>query len=197
MNSPVFIALEQVLLAPFRLPSDPLAGYWLGCAVLALASTIVGETTARVLRRVNRSYLADASEEALSKQAESIAALRQGDRAAYDAANKLANEAFGQWFFHSAAVGTSSLWPAFFAAAWLNQRFGHVVFPLPWGEITASFVAPLLLWLVVLRLGLAVARHLTQRSRSSQNLQYQTAPNPCVGSHAHSRNRRQGSQPAT
>ena len=160
MTSPVFIALEQLLLAPFRVPSDPLAGYWLGCAVLALASTIVGEITATVLRRVNRSYLADASEEALSKQAESIAALRQGDQTAYGAANKLANEAFGRWFFHSSAVGISSLWPAFFAAAWLNQRFSHVVFPLPWTEMTASFVAPLILWIVVLRLGLATARHL-------------------------------------
>lgn len=150
--------LDAILLAVFTAPGDPLAGYWLGCAVLAAASAALGAATAQVWRFFNHGALADLGEQARRRHEEAMAARRAGDLSAYEAANKLANDAFGRWFFQSAAAGISELWPVFLAAAWLAQRFDRIAFPLPWTDLTASFVAPLVLCFLALRLLIAFTR---------------------------------------
>jgi hypothetical protein len=159
-------SLDTLILAPFLLPADPLVGYWLGCGTLALLSVALGELTTTIWRHFNQRQLATLGREALTRQAESIAALQQGDQEAYEAANKLANEAHGRWFFQGAAGGIAALWPAFFAAAWLDQRFSLVAFPIPFTHATASFVTPLIIWLVVLRLGLAVVQRYVRHANA-------------------------------
>jgi hypothetical protein len=51
------------------------------------------------------------------------------------------------------AMGMASLWPAFFAAAWLNLRFADIVFTLPkWaGGFELNFIAPFIILYIVAR----------------------------------------------
>ena len=62
----------------------------------------------------------------------SIMALRSRDKKSYKACNDGANDAFGRYFFNIIAYSASSLWPAFFALAWMQIRFSQVEFPLPY-----------------------------------------------------------------
>jgi hypothetical protein len=51
-------------------------------------------------------------------------------------------------------MGMASLWPAFFAAAWLNLRFSDFVFTLPaWaGGLKLNFIAPFVVLYIVIRI---------------------------------------------
>jgi hypothetical protein len=64
------------------------------------------------------------------RHGQSMNALKAGDRAAYKAINKLANEAFGRSFFLQVAMASASLWPIPCALAWLQIRFSSIRFPL-------------------------------------------------------------------
>ena len=76
--------------------------------------------------------------------------------------NKLANEAYGKSFFLFIAMGMAALWPAFFAAAWLKLRFGHLVFPLPhWvGGIELNFLGPFIILYIAVRIGVSRLKRL-------------------------------------
>ena len=58
-------------------------------------------------------------------------ALKSGDRPAYEAANTVANEAFGKSFFMQVALSATFFWPIFFALGWMQYRFLEITFPLP------------------------------------------------------------------
>ena len=58
-------------------------------------------------------------------------ALKSGDRPAYEAANTVANEAFGKSFFMQVALSATFFWPIFFALGWMQYRFLEIAFPLP------------------------------------------------------------------
>ncbi|MGD8444092.1 MAG: hypothetical protein PVI94_11400, partial [Desulfobacterales bacterium] len=97
-----------------------------------------------------------------------------GDDVAYKGINKLANEAYGKSFFLFMAMGMASLWPAFFAAAWLNSRFGDIVFVLPrWASgFELNFMAPFIILYIAARLLIAKLKsylpflnHTTQQIR--------------------------------
>ena len=134
-------ALDAFLIAPFRAPSDPLAGMWLGCAVLCFYAVIIGEATAALLYWINRRYYAGMEDEVVRAHNVSVAALHAGDKESYLAVNKTAHEHFGKSFFAGAAVGMSSLWPLPFALAWLALRFeGVELFSLPFMERPAGYI---------------------------------------------------------
>ena len=123
---PVYWLLEKTdpfLIAPYRWLSDPIIGWWLGSAVLCLWCTILGEATLAVVKRVNRVHLERQLEQMSEGQTKSWEALQAGDRLAYKGFNTQANESFGKSFFMQVAMGSSSLWPAFLAMAWLQWRF--------------------------------------------------------------------------
>ena len=50
-------------------------------------------------------------------------ALSLGDKESYKACNKEGNDAFGQLFFNKFGLSAASLWPIFFALAWMQDRF--------------------------------------------------------------------------
>ena len=58
-------------------------------------------------------------------------ALKAGDRPAYEAANKLANEAFSKSFFMQLTLSATFFWPVFFALGWMQYRFLEIEFPIP------------------------------------------------------------------
>jgi hypothetical protein len=139
--------IDPVLIAPYRLFDDPVMGWWVGTFVLALWATFLGELTLAVAYRINRDAIAKTSESTFYYHEQSLKAKQAKDEGAYKKINRQANEEFGKSFFLLMAMGMGSLWPAFFAAAWLNARFGAIVFKLPqWaGGFELSFLAPFVL----------------------------------------------------
>jgi hypothetical protein len=145
--------IDPVLIAPYRFFDNPMAGWWAGTFVLALWAAFLGELTLAVAYRVNRGPIAKTSERTLYYHEQSFKAKQAKDEGAYKKINRLANEAYGKTFFLFIAMGMGSLWPAFFAAAWLNERFGQIVFTLPkWaGGFELSFLAPFVILYIVAR----------------------------------------------
>jgi hypothetical protein len=123
--------LDPVLITLYRLTGDPLTDYYLGTFLLALLTVLVGEFTISLVYRVNRRHLEklDSRYEDLSRL--STEALKRGDKESYKACNKEGNDAFGQLFFNKFGLSAASLWPIFFALAWMQERFAEIALPLP------------------------------------------------------------------
>ncbi len=153
--------LDPFLIAPYRLFSAPIPAWWFGTIVLAAECLLLGELTLAVTRRLNRDPIALHGDEAKHYQEQSMDALRSGDKESYKAINKLANESFGRSFFLSAATGMGSLWPLFFAAGWMDMRFGGLKIPL--FGLGVGWPAGLLLCYIAVRL--AYRRGLLPRLR--------------------------------
>ena len=131
---------DYFLILPYRWIDNPILGWWIGTFVLALWVSIIGELTLIAAYRINRFAVKERLEETSVYHDSSINALKSGDKKSYKAINKLANEAFGKSFFLVTAMGMSSLWPAFIAAAWLQKRFGDIRFPFPFVDEGLNFV---------------------------------------------------------
>jgi len=151
--TPFLKTIDPVLIAPFRLFDDPLVGWWAGTLVLAFWAVLLGEFTVAVVYRVNRRPVAEQWKQTAYYHEQSLKAKQAGDESAYAGINKLANEAYGKSFFLFIAMGMASIWPAFFAAAWLNLRFGEISLFLPrWlGGAELSFLAPFVLLYLAVR----------------------------------------------
>lgn len=145
--------IDPVLITPFRFFTDPMTGWWVGIGALAFWSVLLGELTMAIVFRINRSAVAENMDETAYYHEQSMKAKQAGDETAYKGINKLANEAYGKSFFLMIAMGMAALWPAFFAAAWLDMRFGDIVFTLPkWaGGLELNFLAPFILCYVGMR----------------------------------------------
>ena len=146
--------IDPVLISPYRWFENPMLGWWVGTFVLAFWATLLGELTLAVAYHINRSHIAKNWEQTEFYHQRSLNAKAAGDEAAYKGINKLANEAFGKSFFLFMAMGMASLWPAFFAAAWLNLRFADIVFTLPrWaGGFELNFIAPFIILYIAARI---------------------------------------------
>ena len=68
-----------------------------------------------------------------------------GDKGAYRAANRLANDAFGHSFFMQIALSAAFLWPAGFVLAWMSQRFWDLEFPLPFIPYSLGYIGVFLI----------------------------------------------------
>jgi hypothetical protein len=67
-------------------------------------------------------------------------ALKVGNRPAYEAANKLANEAFGKSFFMQLTLSATFFWPIFFVLGWMQYRFLDLEFPLPFVGFSLGYI---------------------------------------------------------
>ena len=146
--------IDPVLIYPYRLFENPMLGWWVGTFILALWASLFGELTLAVAYRINRRHIAKKLDQTTYYHLQSLKAKQAGDEKAYKGINKLANEEFGKSFFLFMAMGMASLWPAFFAAAWLNKRFGDIVFVMPkWaGGFELNFIAPFIILYIVARM---------------------------------------------
>jgi hypothetical protein len=158
-------AVDPVLIAPFRFFSNPMVGWWVGIIALAFWSTLLGELTMAGVFRVNRRAVIKNMDETAYYHEQSLKAKQAGDEKAYKGINRLANEAYGKSFFLMIAMGMAALWPAFFAAAWLDMRFGDLVFSLPkWaGGFELNFLAPFILCYISVRMVYGRIKHLLVR----------------------------------
>jgi hypothetical protein len=146
--------IDPLLISPYRWFENPMLGWWAGTFILALWATLLGELTLAVAYRMNRSQIAKNWDRTAYYHLQSLKAKKAGDEKAYKGINRLANEQFGKSFFLFMAMGMASLWPAFFAAAWLNRRFGDIVFTMPkWsGGLELNFIAPFIILYIAARI---------------------------------------------
>jgi hypothetical protein len=124
--------LDPILITLYRLTGYPLVDYYLGTFLLALLTVLVGELTISVVFRINKAHLDKLNARVEKMQRLSSDALAEGDQAGYKACNKEGNDAFGQLFFNKFGLSAASLWPIFFALAWMQERFAEIGLPLPW-----------------------------------------------------------------
>jgi len=123
---------DPILITLYRLTGYPLVDYYLGTFLLALLTVLVGEFTISLVFRVNRRHLEKLNSDYQDLSRLSAEALKRGDKENYKACNKEGNDAFGQLFFNKFGLSAASLWPIFFALAWMQERFAEIGLPLPW-----------------------------------------------------------------
>jgi hypothetical protein len=124
--------LDPFLIILYRLTGNPMADYFLGTFLLALLAVVVGEFTISIVFKVNKAHLDKLNARVEKMKHLSSEALALGDQAGYKACNKEGNDAFGQLFFNKFGLSAASLWPIFFALAWMQERFAEIGLPLPW-----------------------------------------------------------------
>jgi len=123
---------DPVLIILYRLTGYPLADYYLGTFLLALLTVLVGELTISLVFRINKAHLDKLNARVEKMKHLSSEAMALGDQEGYKACNKEGNDAFGQLFFNKFGLSAASLWPIFFALAWMQERFAEIGLPLPW-----------------------------------------------------------------
>ena len=67
-------------------------------------------------------------------------ALACGDRHSYEAANQLANDAFGKTFYTRTALRRAFIWPICVALAWMQYRFLDLAFPIPFIGLSLGYI---------------------------------------------------------
>ncbi len=127
----VLKAADSFLIAPYRFFENPVIGWWVGTFALAIWTALLGRLTMALVFRVNRKTVKETIKQVEDHHNQSMNALRSGNKPAYKAINKLANDAYGKTFFLQVAMASSSLWPVPLALAWLEIRFSSVDFPFP------------------------------------------------------------------
>jgi hypothetical protein len=142
---PFYLFLDPFLIWFYRLTGNAWADFFLGTLVLACLTLLIGEVTVSLAFRFIRKPLDQSAAEAAKYQNLSMDALKAGDKAAYTAANKLANDAFGKSFFQQATLSAAFLWPVFFALAWMQSRFLDMEFPLPFSDWSLGYIGMFLL----------------------------------------------------
>jgi len=128
---PVYLILDPLFIWFYRLTGNAALDFFLGTFVLAWLALVGGECTSFLAGRLVEGPIGRMSDEAKKYQDLSMEALKVGDRPAYEAANKLANEAFGKTFFMQLTLSATFFWPIFFVLGWMQYRFLEVAFPIP------------------------------------------------------------------
>jgi hypothetical protein len=142
---PVFLFLDPYLIWFYRITGHARIDFILGTFTLALMAVIIGELNIALAYLVARRRIERVTDEAVKYQNLSIEALKAGDKGAYRAANRLANDAFGHSFFMQIALSAAFLWPAGFCLAWMSQRFWDLEFPLPFIPYSLGYIGVFLI----------------------------------------------------
>ena len=108
--------------------------------MLAFIALIVGELTISWAFLLSRKYIEKISSEVTRYQNLSEEALAAGDKTAYVASNKLANDAFGRSFFMQIALSAAFLWPIFFALDWMGHRFAEIEFRILFTDYSVGYI---------------------------------------------------------
>jgi hypothetical protein len=137
---PVFLFLDPYLIWFYRITGYARIDFILGTFMLALMAVIIGELNIALAYLVARRRIERVTDEAVRYQNLSLEALTAGDKGAYRAANRLANDAFGHAFFMQIALSAAFLWPAGFVLAWMSHRFWDLEFPLPFIPYSLGYI---------------------------------------------------------
>ncbi len=147
---PFFLWSDPYLIWFFRLTDLALLNFLLGTAVMASLALLLGKLGAALVLVAGRRYSQRLADEAKKYQDLSHQALQAGDRPAYEAANKLANEFFNKSFFLGVAQSAAFFWPVALVLAWMQYRFLDLAFPIPFVGWPIGFIGIfILLYLAV------------------------------------------------
>lgn len=124
--------LDPILINLYKLTGYPVVDYFVGTLLLAFLAVLVGDFTVALVYRANRRHLEKLNSHVEKMNRLSSDALALGDQEGYKACNKEGNEGLGQLFFNKFGLSAASLWPVFFALAWMQERFADIGLPLPW-----------------------------------------------------------------
>lgn len=149
----IFLVLDPHLIWGYRLTGHATLNFILGTAVLVAFSLLLGEISSFLASWAVRKYVDRIQGEASHYVKLSMDALAAGDREAYEAANHLANEAFGKTFFLQVAQSGAFFWPAVLALAWMQYRFFEIEFPLPFLGVSLGFIGVFILIYILAYLG--------------------------------------------
>ena len=138
--NPLLLAIDPYVIWFYRLTGHAFPDFLIGTFVLALVTLFIGELCISVVFLICRKHIDRTTEEMVHYQHLSEGAQAAGDRDAYRASNKLANDAFGRTFFMQIAFSAAFLWPVFFALTWMGSRFADVEFPLLFTGATVTYV---------------------------------------------------------
>jgi peptidoglycan biosynthesis protein MviN/MurJ (putative lipid II flippase) len=153
--------LDLILISFYRLTGYPLVDYFLGTFLLALLAVVAGEFTLSLVYRVNRKHMETLNSRVEKMKRLSSEALALGDQEGYKACNKEGNDAFGQLFFNKFGLSAASLWPIFFALAWMQDRFREIELPFIFSGWTVNYVFVFLACYILTRILFSkVKRHL-------------------------------------
>jgi hypothetical protein len=136
---PFFLFLDPYLIWFFRITGYSFVDFLLGTFVLAFITLVIGEFCISIVFLLSRKNIAKVSDEVVRYQNLSVDAAAVGDKTAYHAANKLANDAFGRTFFMQIAFSAAFLWPIFFSLTWMGYRFSDVEFRLLFTDYTVGY----------------------------------------------------------
>ncbi len=152
----VYAWMDPLLIFFYRLPENPVAGFFLGTFFLCLLCVIIGEITIITMYRLNRKYYRKLKQETVRMHNLSIKAILAKDKDSYRACNRQANEAFGRYFFAQLGLGASGLWALPFALGWMSQRFHEVsldlFFTLPGIGKTMGYIPIFILSYILVRI---------------------------------------------
>ena len=101
--------IDGFLIFFYRVPGDPLVGFFFGTIMLSFFSVLAGEFTLSLAIRFNRPYLDEMSREINETEKLSVVAYNAGDKDSYKALNKQATDAWGKHFFTMAAYSAGIL----------------------------------------------------------------------------------------
>ena len=142
---PFFLFLDPYLIRLYRITGYAWVDFFLGTLALAFVVLIIGEFTISLAFLASRKRIERVTDEAVKYQNLSMEALAAGDKEAYRAANKLANDAYGRSFFMQLALSAAFLWPICFALVWMGYRFSGLEFPLPFTGLSMGYMGVFIL----------------------------------------------------
>ncbi len=136
----LYLFLDPYLIWGYRLTGQAGLNFVLGTVVAAFLALQVGESTSLLASVLVRRRCQQVADEAKKYQDLSMEALKAGDRPAYEAANKLANEAFSKSFFMQLTLSATFFWPIFFVLGWMQSRFFDLEFPIPFTGLSLGYI---------------------------------------------------------
>jgi hypothetical protein len=142
---PIFQWLDPYLIWCYRITGHAPADFLLGTLATATIALLVGELTSCLASFLVRQRYQEVAGEAKRYQNLSMEALKSGDRPAYEAANRVANEAFNKSFFMQVALSATFFWPVFLILGWMQVRFLEVKFPLPFVGFSLGYIGVFIL----------------------------------------------------
>lgn len=173
--SSLVLFLDPFFIAPFRIISSPVPGYFLGTAALAFLCFILGDLSAMGVKFINRKHLGKIQNDMDRHHHLSEKALMMGDKESYKAVNRQALDAFGHSFSLGGAIFCVSIWPLPFALAWMDSRFAQAPLELPFslpflGGSIHYFASFILIYIAVRITGSALIRRLPWYAGRSEGL---------------------------
>jgi len=125
---PIYAFVDPYLIWFYQITGYSFVDFLIGTFVLAMIALVIGEFTISAAFLANRGAIDENTDDVVRYQNLSVDAVEAGNKSAYTAANKLANDAFGKSFFQQIALATGFLWPIPFALTWMHYRFSDLEF---------------------------------------------------------------------